>query len=115
MERNDQGGSTPPATSSTCVGSQGAFTIAEEKRRGAPIPNVQNQYVVAPLSTAGDPLVPQLQGNFRDSLGFVGAREPVCAGGSPARPPGLPLGTEAPVAVPGAPVRVGPTGAYERI
>lgn len=64
MEKNDRGGSTTPATSSPCEGSHGAFPIAGEKRRGAPIPNVRNQCIFAPLSTAAGPSRPTTPGGF---------------------------------------------------
>lgn len=67
------------------------------------------------LAQPGDRVVPPFQVDFRDSLGFVGAREPVCADGCPARPPGFPWEQSPPVAVPGVPVREGPVGASERI
>lgn len=39
------------------------------------------------ISTAGDPLEPPLLAGFRGSPGFGGGVEPVCAAGSPTRPP----------------------------
>lgn len=64
-----------------------------ERGRNAGVPPSQmsgTSTLLLLLAQPRDPLFPPLPVDFRDSLGFVGAGEPVCPDGSPGRPPGSP-------------------------